>query len=62
MKKTLSNYYLATAFIFIAVVTLIITAISHSTQYMVLNSSTQEIRENILQNYKDELKNRVEVV
>lgn len=62
MKKTLSNYYLLVAFIFIFVVAVVTTAISYSTKKLVLNSSTQGIEKNILQSYKDELKNRTEIV
>jgi len=62
MKKTLSNYYLLIAFIFIFVVAVVITTISYSSQQRVLNSSTHEIEEKILQSYKDELKNRTEII
>lgn len=62
MKKTLSNYYLTVVLVFIIVMIAFNIAILHSSVYMFLDSSTKNIQSNIINNYKDELKNRVEIV
>lgn len=62
MKKTLSNYYLGILLIFIAISVVFNVVILRSSEHMLLDSSTKDIQENIINNYKDELKNRIEIV
>jgi c-di-GMP phosphodiesterase len=62
LKKTLSNYYLVLVLVFIVIMIAFNIAMLHSSVYMFLDSSTKNIQNNIINNYKDELKNRVEIV
>jgi len=62
VKKTLSNYYLLvtllfTAFFLIGIVTLYITL-----QKEIFLQNNQAIHDNVLENYKRELQNRVEII
>lgn len=62
MRKTLANYYLLVSFIFIFIVIVFVTAISHSTQFLFINSSAEDIKQSIIQSHKEELKNRIEII
>ena len=62
MKKTLVNYYLLGTLLFSAVVIITLTFLYVKTQHDIFIQNSQEIHTKILDNYKRELKNRVELI
>lgn len=62
MKKTLVNYYLLLTLLFSTAVILVVTAIYIKTQQDILVENSKELKENVLNNYKLELINRVEII
>ncbi len=62
MKKTLVNYYLLVTLLFSAFVIISLTALYVKTQHDIFIQNSQEIHTKVLDNYKRELKNRVELI
>lgn len=62
MKKTLVNYYLLLTLFFTTAVILVVTSVYIKTQQDIFIRNTQDLKESILENYKTELKNRVEII
>ena len=62
MKKTLVNYYLLVTLVFSAVVIITLTSLYIKTQHDIFIQNSQEIHTKVLDNYKRELKNRVELI
>ena len=62
MKKTLVNYYLLLTLLFTTAVILVVAYTYIQTQQDILIQNTQALKENILNNYKTELVNRVEII
>lgn len=62
MKKTLVNYYLLGTLLFSAVVIMTLTFLYVKTQHDIFLQNTQEVQSKVLDNYKRELQNRVELI
>lgn len=62
MKKTLVNYYLLLTLFFTIAVVLVVTSVYIKTQQDIFIRNTQDLKESVLENYKAELKNRVEII
>ena len=62
MKKTLVNYYLLLTLFFTIAVILVVTSVYIKTQQDIFIRNTQDLKESVLENYKAELKNRVEII
>lgn len=62
MKKTLVNYYLFFTLLFTFIIIFLVSALYVKTQNDVFVQTSKELKSKILQNYKAELKNRVETV
>lgn len=62
MKKTLANYYLVSSLLFSVLLISIIIGVFQATEQSFLKNNIEEVRENILDNYKDEIKTRIELV
>ncbi|WP_169733429.1 cache domain-containing protein [Sulfurospirillum arcachonense] len=61
MKKTLANYYLLYMLFCVSLVIVIISVIYDNMQKSFLEATVNDIRENVVKQYKDELKNRVNI-
>lgn len=62
MKKTLVNYYLLATLILSAVIVISVTGLYIKIQHDIFLHNTQEIHDKVIENYKVELKNRVELI
>jgi len=62
MKKTLSNYYLLVTLFFSSFLVVGIAVLYITLQKEIFVQNNQSIHDNILENYKRELKNRVEII
>jgi len=62
MKKTLSNYYLFVTLLFSSFVVVGIAVLYITLQKEIFSQNNQSIHEKILENYKRELQNRVEII
>lgn len=62
MKKTLTNYYLLVTLVFIAITAIANILIMKSSQDELYNANKNKYKEEILANYKNELKARVEII
>jgi len=62
MKKTLSNYYLLVTLLFSSFVVLGIATLYITIQQDIFKQNNQAIHDKVLENYKRELQNRVEII
>ncbi len=62
MKKTLSNYYLLVTLIFASCVVIAVAVLYGTLQKEIFLQNNQSIHDKVLENYKHELQNRVEII